>query len=665
MTNTHESSKLFYENSQNVIETNLSIDDLKVPVNLNQITNMNQNNLVSSYYPYDTYYQIKEINCNYPSYNNISPSNNYNPFLRGIPYINKKFTNPHNYIRNNYSNQIPSKNNEEEENNNPNIENMMENLDLKNFPFINGNKDQKNHQPSPNKDSTLIKRQINAGNNQIRYDFFQGQTINQFNPNNCREYNRYTHRKVKSSFLLAYNFTGNILDEQILMSYFRPTYNVQLKSFDYNAKLINPKEIEEKRLKEIKRIEKIKLNMFERRKQNRKNLDKRDQNTKINETLEDMCIYGNLLKRQLEEEKKLNPNKFIELNEALNLKEKNEGLFALGLFSANLNTMGIKTEIEKEEIKKDCIVKDDGNEEAITCLDFITNGLANRKKYDLYFDFGERRNEELLYNEDKYKIFLEKIKLKISRDYKVPTDKIILTFPQKGSFHIQLIFQSEEFNELDTEEFKAKFRNDHEFRDLCYLKEIHSDIIMGACKLTKKQLDSKGNRSSGWPKGERRGKKPYYSPEGWIGIGLKVEGKYENDDWLGMKNKDGEWCVAYHGVGYGQNSDKVKGISGLIYKAGFKPGRRQAHKDCDDQFHPGKKVGEGVYCTDKIEVAEKYAGTVEINGKKYKMVIMSRVRPDKIRHCDTCLDSKEPFNYWVINGTTGDIRPYRLLYKRV
>ena len=71
--------------------------------------------------------------------------------------------------------------------------------------------------------------------------------------------------------------------------------------------------------------------------------------------------------------KKLNPNKFIELNEALNLKEKNEGLFALGLFSANLNTMGIKTEIEKEEIKKDCIVKDDKNEEAITCLDFITN----------------------------------------------------------------------------------------------------------------------------------------------------------------------------------------------------------------------------------------------------------------------------------------------------
>ena len=662
MLNAQESTILFRENSQNIIETNLSIDELKVPDNFNQDNNMRQNNLYSNNNQFDTYNHIQEINYNYPSYNNISTQNYFNPFLGGAIQANNRFNNPNNYIGNqNYLNQIQSQYYEEKNN----IEKKLENLKLKDNPFINGNKTQKNQQISPYYNSNFVKRKINVGNNQRRYDFFQGQTINHSNPNNCREYNQYTHKRVKSSFLLAYNFTGNIIDEQILMNYFRPTYNVQLTSFDYNVKLINPKEIEEKRLKEIKRIEKITFDMFERRKQNRKNLVKKDQNTTINEVLEDMCIYGNILKKQLEEEKKSNPDKFIELNKALNIQKKDEGLFSLGLFSAYLNNMGIKTEIENEGNKNDGIIKDDENEEAITCLDFITNGLANRKKYDLYFDFGEKRNEELLYNEEKYKMFLEKIKLKLSRDYNVPADKIILTFPQKGSFHIQLIFQSEEFNELDPEEFKAKFRNDQEFRDLCHLKEIHSDIIMGACKLTKKQLDSKGNRSSGWPKGEKRGKKPYYSPEGWIGIGLKVEGKYENDDWLGMKNKDGEWCVAYHGVGYGQNSDKVKGISGLIYKGGFKPGRRQAHKDCDDQFHPGQKVGEGVYCTDKIEVAEKYAGTVEINGKKYKMVIMSRVRPDKIRHCDTCADSKEPFNYWVISGTTDDIRPYRLLYKSV
>ena len=158
---------------------------------------------------------------------------------------------------------------------------------------------------------------------------------------------------------------------------------------------------------------------------------------------------------------------------------------------------------------------------------------------------------------------------------------------------------------------------------------------------------------------------PYYSPEGWIGIGLKVANRFENDVWLGMNNSKGEWCVAYHGVGYGQNSDKVKGIAGLIYKGGFKAGDGQLHKNCPDQFHPGHKVGEGVYCTDKITGAEKYAGIVDLKGQKYKLVIMSRVNPDKRRHCDICLDSKEPNNYWVVDGTTDDIRPYRILYKKV
>ena len=51
------------------------------------------------------------------------------------------------------------------------------------------------------------------------------------------------------------------------------------------------------------------------------------------------------------------------------------------------------------------------------------------------------------------------------------------------------------------------------------LKEIHSDLIIGAFKLTKNQLDSKGNRVIGWGEGKKRGGKEYYPPKGWIGIG--------------------------------------------------------------------------------------------------------------------------------------------------
>jgi len=57
-----------------------------------------------------------------------------------------------------------------------------------------------------------------------------------------------------------------------------------------------------------------------------------------------------------------------------------------------------------------------------------------------------------------------------------------------------------------------------------------------------------------------------------VGIGLKVEDRYDNADntWLGMNNSTGEWCVAYHGVGKSQKSDKVKYMIGEIIKNEFK-----------------------------------------------------------------------------------------------
>ena len=64
-------------------------------------------------------------------------------------------------------------------------------------------------------------------------------------------------------------------------------------------------------------------------------------------------------------------------------------------------------------------------------MQFITSGLYNKKKYDLHFDLGEERNEEILNNEKEYEKFKNDIKLKLSKDYNVPIDKIIVTFPQK------------------------------------------------------------------------------------------------------------------------------------------------------------------------------------------------------------------------------------------
>ena len=55
-------------------------------------------------------------------------------------------------------------------------------------------------------------------------------------------------------------------------------------------------------------------------------------------------------------------------------------------------------------------------------------------------DCSPKRNEELLNNNEEYEKFKNDLKLKISKDYNIPIDKIIVAFPQKGSFHVQVIF---------------------------------------------------------------------------------------------------------------------------------------------------------------------------------------------------------------------------------
>ena len=243
-------------------------------------------------------------------------------------------------------------------------------------------------------------------------------------------------------------------------------------------------------------------------------------NIKINNVLEDMCIYGNIIKEEIIFDKKKHPNKYIETEDALQMKETDNELFVLGLLSNILENKGIETAIEKDVNKNDAL-----NEESSTCLQFISNGMINKKKYNLHFDFGDKKNEELLNDENEFEKFKERLKKKLSEDYNTPTDKIVVTFPQKGSLKVNVIFQSDEFNDLNKDEFLKKFKQEKEFEDLKNLKDISVDAIMSACKLSKNQLDSRGNRSEGWAINEMRGGKSYDPPIGWIGIGLKVMDK--------------------------------------------------------------------------------------------------------------------------------------------
>ena len=468
-----------------------------------------------------------------------------------------------------------------------------------------------------------------------------------------------------STFSITFQFKGithqiqDYFDENEMDNSLQKIYDILDKEQEKEDNININAEIKEEIANELKQKVLNNQQMQREIKPTLEEIPDKEKNEQINNVLEDMCIYGTITKQEIKEEKKKHPEKFIETSQALKMENDNQGIFALGLLSNNLEELGIETAIEKEG-------NSDDNNAGLTFVQFLSNGMINKKKYDLHFEFGEQRNNELLNDKKEFEKFKENLKLKLSKDYNISPEKIIVTLPQKGSFHVQVIFQSDEFNNLDKKQFIEKFKNDPDFEELSNLKDIQQEVIMGGVKLRADMLDSEGNRNDGQGIGEQRGGKDYDPPIGWNGIGLKVKGKFDNGDdtWIGMENSTGEWCVAYHGVATGQSSDKVKDITGKIVTTEFRPGWRQAHSTCDDQFHPGKKVGDGVYCTPTIKTAEMYAGESNINGINYKTVLMVRVKPSALRHCDTCSDSRAPYNYWVVNGTTDEIRPYRILYKR-
>ena len=380
---------------------------------------------------------------------------------------------------------------------------------------------------------------------------------------------------------------------------------------------------------------------------------------KVREVIEDMSEMGAIMKEEILEGRKKKPERFIPIKEAINEKNRDNGMFCLGILAQNLESMGITTEIERNPVQTE-----ESQNESNTILQFIMNGMLDKKKYDLHFDLEKGRNKQLLNDQKERDNFNNKVRKKLSIEYKIPEEKIIIINPPNVKYQLQVIFETDDFNSenIDFNEFKQKCMNDKDFNELSKLKEVHKSLIMEGCKLNSNMLDPRGNRKVGWGVNEKRGGFDYIPPtEGWIGYGLKVWNKYDNgnNDWLNYNGNINEWAIAYHGIG-SKLGFSVEQAANNIIKGGFKAGAGQAYQDSDDYMHPGQKVGVGVYCSPDPNVMEQYANCSKIigdNGKKYMMGFMMRVKPDKIR---LPVNKKD---YWVLNGTTDEMRPYRIMIK--
>ena len=193
-----------------------------------------------------------------------------------------------------------------------------------------------------------------------------------------------------------------------------------------------------------------------------------------------------------------------------------------------------------------------------------------------------------------------------------------------------------------------------------YIQKIEEKSIIEELEISSSILDSKGDKWQNWSQNSLRGGEKYIPPNGWNGIGLNIENIYENNNWLSNKNIEGEFAVAYLGIG-NILDDKEQLIEDLNkYSIDIKKMMSQKlYADEKDIRHNNDICGDGVCLFQNPEYAENSAGIVDVCGFRIKIILMCRVNPKKIR---------QPENFpecWILNPIPEEIRPYRILIKKI
>ena len=216
--------------------------------------------------------------------------------------------------------------------------------------------------------------------------------------------------------------------------------------------------------------------------------------------------------------------------------------------------------------------------------------------------------------------------------------------------------KSTKFNELDYKQFELK---NPIYNKLNELKLLIDELLKNECNISNNYLDSKGNTIN--PNSSNnliRGTERYDPPYGWIGIGLNVIGKYDNNnnEWLTNNSDSSEWAIAYHGISPKIQSNIVKKLlKYIITKNSLKKDISKIKSNINDKRNWGK-VGDGIYLTPNITIAEHYTGIIPFNNKRYKVLFMARVYIKGIRE-------PEHSNFWVLDEKY--IRIYRILFKEI
>ena len=385
--------------------------------------------------------------------------------------------------------------------------------------------------------------------------------------------------------------------------------------------------------------------------------------------IEDSIKASSILEKYTVLEKEKNPDNFIDIDKTLNendnfygkLNNLNDPIFILSLFGKCLQNKGIKVNITKE---KDETFKDI----EIASIQSLFS-LYNYKKYELHFDFGKEINQKILKDTEFQESFLQRKKKEIMRKLSISDENFIFTNIHEGCVGVHASFLN--CNEQRLQQIIYNLREINE------IIKIDETPIIEILQISPFILDHKGNRYKGWGINEKRGGEKYIPPiNEWYGIGLSVEGKYDNGDnkWLDYNNNRGEYAIAYIGINNIYNDkdtiindlnilqekrDIIKNKSFIedmdLKKKSFIGNLLSIITFSGDKTKKENLCGDGVCVFQNPDYAENSAGYIDVPGYRIKVMLMCRVNPKNIRQ-------PESFpNCWILNPD--EIRPYRILIK--
>ena len=371
--------------------------------------------------------------------------------------------------------------------------------------------------------------------------------------------------------------------------------------------------------------------------------------------------FSKVLKTYIVNESIKNPDNYINIEKTINdidnihnnMNSEENPEFILSILGKCISGNGTQVYISKSKDTKFMGI------ELASIQSFIS--LGKEKKYEIHFDFGEEENDKILNDELKKENFLKVWKEEIARELEINKNNIIFTNIQHGSVRVDAMIVNEKKEDKSLLLALKGKKN---------IKKIEEKPFLEALQISPEILDSEGDRNKGWGKDEKRGGEDYIPPlDGWSGIGLKVKGKYDNGDntWLDYKNKKGEFAIAYLGINNFLNERDIiigdlNNISTSLNEVNSTFINERIYKDDEDLRNKtfnikGSKCGDGICLFQNPKYAENSAGIIDLCGYRVKIMLMCRVDSKKIRQPKNCPQC------WILNPTSDEVRPYRILVK--